>query len=87
MSLLFFQRNFKLSNGFSAHDNRHSFQGHGVYFGDVSKGLESMSFPIYICFPARVIQKDTDHKDRQEKFILRYIHNKIKTLKNAKILS
>jgi len=28
------KRNFKLSNNFSAHDNRNSFQDHGVYFGD-----------------------------------------------------
>lgn len=27
-------RNFKLSNNFSAHDNRNSFQDHGVYFGN-----------------------------------------------------
>jgi len=28
------QRNFKLSNNFSAHDNRHFLQDHGVYFGN-----------------------------------------------------
>ncbi|XP_076104357.1 uncharacterized protein LOC143073021 isoform X3 [Mytilus galloprovincialis] len=26
--------NYKISNVFSEHDNRHSFQDHGVYFGD-----------------------------------------------------
>lgn len=30
------QLNYKTSNKFSMHDNRHAFQDHGVYFGDVS---------------------------------------------------
>lgn len=34
--LCIFQINYKISNVFSEHDNRHSFQDHGVYFGDVS---------------------------------------------------
>lgn len=33
-------QNFKNSNNFSDHDNRNSFQDHGVYFGDVSELLQ-----------------------------------------------
>lgn len=33
-------RNYRTSNRFSEHDNRNSFQDHGVYFGDGNKGRQ-----------------------------------------------
>lgn len=60
------QRNFKLSNNFSNHDNRHSFQDHGVYFGD---GRESRPLGKRLSAPTKR-QHFTDkdylkHKGRQ----------------------
>ena len=42
------QVNYRTSNRFSEHDNRNSFQNHGVYFGDVSINL---SFFFFFFFP------------------------------------
>lgn len=38
----FFQINYRTANKFSEHDNRHAFQDHGVYFGNVSMILHRL---------------------------------------------
>jgi len=68
-------RNFKLSNNFSAHDNRHSFQDHGVYFGDgdMSRSLGKRS----TASPLRQHGTDKDYLKHRGRVIVNHEYNTI----------